>query len=86
MAFDSSEYDDRDLRMANTILGEMLDGVKQARIGVLEKKEDITPNQAFQLATEIKIIENIKQTALEEMDIRELDRSEETNENNNISP
>lgn len=80
MAFDASKYDEHDLKMAFRIFDELLGDFEMARTAVLKQKDDLTPNESYQIAVELKVCGTILDNIKDEMDIRELDRVEQNEE------
>ena len=73
MAFDATEYDHHDLQIAYKIFDQLLGDLEEARLDTMRKNDELTANEAFALATEIKVYANIKELAREELGLRELD-------------
>ena len=77
MAFDRAKYNEKELITAFKIIRGLLGNLYEARLDTIKKKDDLTPNEAFQLATELKVYDRITDTIREELDLKKLDSSDE---------
>ncbi len=78
--FNVSDHDTHELKIAYKILKGLLSSIESARVDTMRKNEEVTPNEAFLLVTEIKAYANILDTIQDEIGLQELDMQEEASE------